>query len=44
MQTELDVEQLSVELGSGKVALRNVLLDCAAVNKDLVCGPSDQCM
>lgn len=33
------MEQLSVEIGSGRVFLRNVLLDCNVLNEDLV-GPS----
>lgn len=30
------MEQLSIELGSGRVELRSVLLDCDALNHDLV--------
>lgn len=35
--SELDVNQLDVELSSGNLSLRNVLLDVKNVNTDLVC-------
>ena len=36
LESELDLEQLDVELGTGRLELRNVLLNCANVNKELV--------
>lgn len=36
LQTELDLEQLDVQLGSGAVELRSVLLDCDRLNERLV--------
>jgi hypothetical protein len=36
LRTELDLEQLDVKLDSGFVELKNVLLDCEALNADLV--------
>lgn len=36
LKSELDVNELDVELSSGSLALRNVLLDVDAVNRDMV--------
>lgn len=36
LESELDLEQLDVELGTGRLELRNVLLACDAINTDLV--------
>ncbi len=36
LQTDLDLEQLDVQLGTGTLELRSVLLDCAQLNKHLV--------
>jgi autophagy-related protein 2 len=36
LQTELDLEQLDVQLGTGTLELRSVLLDCEQLNKQLV--------
>jgi hypothetical protein len=38
LQTELDLEQLDVQLGCGAVELRNVLLNCDSINQRLVIG------
>jgi len=35
---EIDVAELDVCLRQGRVVLRNLLLDCAALNRDLVGG------
>lgn len=36
LQTDLDLEQLDVQLGTGTLELKSVLLDCAQLNKHLV--------
>ena len=36
LQSELDLEQLDVQLGKGSLELRNVLLHCDNINKHLV--------
>jgi hypothetical protein len=38
LQTDLDLEQLDVQLGSGAVELRNALLNCDSINQRLVGG------
>lgn len=38
LQSELDLEQLEVELGSGRLELRNALLNCETINAALVRG------
>ncbi|KIZ05135.1 hypothetical protein MNEG_2829, partial [Monoraphidium neglectum] len=35
LQTDLDLEQLDVQLGTGAVELRNVLLNCNTINQRL---------
>lgn len=34
--SEIDLEQLDVKLDAGKLELKNLLLNCEAINKDLV--------
>lgn len=36
LDSELDLDQLDVELGTGRLELRSVLLACDAINTDLV--------
>lgn len=36
LQLEVDLDQLDVQLGSGRVEIRDVLLNCDAVNAHLV--------
>lgn len=36
LKTELDLEQLDVQLGTGTLELRNVVLNCANINEQLV--------
>lgn len=36
LDSELDLDQLDVELGTGRLELRNVLLACDSINTDLV--------
>jgi autophagy-related protein 2 len=38
LHSEPDLEQLDVQLSSGTFELRNVLLNCQAVNEQLVSG------
>ncbi len=37
--SEIDLEQLDVKLDAGKLELKNLLLNCEAINKDLVSMP-----
>jgi|LauGreStaDraftv2_3_1035109.scaffolds.fasta_scaffold819180_1 hypothetical protein len=36
LRTDLDLEQLDVKLASGCLELKNVLINCEALNSDLV--------
>ncbi|GIL88933.1 hypothetical protein Vretifemale_16845 [Volvox reticuliferus] len=38
LSSEIDLEQLDVKLDTGKLELKNLLLNCDAVNKDLALG------
>lgn len=44
LRTDLDLEQLDLKLDAGSVALKGLLIDCAAVNKDAVRGWTVACM
>lgn len=43
LSSEIDLGQLDVDLGAGKLELKNVLLNCDVINGDLVSTSGESC-